>query len=102
MVGQASRLVVAYIQGMQGDDARLRLAPDKLLCMSKVMAGYCVPQGGLKIAPASLGERELRSVYLLPHEAAVRVKNHSTVRYSSYAEPALVWVGHRGLPHCLV
>jgi beta-glucosidase len=67
-----TRLVVAYIQGMQGDDARRALASDKLLCMSKVMAGYCVPQAGINIAPASLGERELRSVYLVPHEAAVK------------------------------
>ncbi len=67
-----TRMVVAYIQGMQGDDARRRLGPDKLLCMSKVMAGYCVPQAGINIAPASLGERELRSVYLMPHEAAVK------------------------------
>ena len=36
------------------------------------MAGYCVPQAGINIAPASLGERELRSVYLVPHEAAVK------------------------------
>jgi beta-glucosidase len=67
-----SRMVVAYIQGMQGDDARRTLASDKLLCMSKVMAGYCAPAGGINIAPASLGERELRSVYLMPHEAAVK------------------------------
>ncbi len=67
-----SRLAVAYIQGMQGDDARAGLAADKLLCMSKVMAGYCVPQAGINISPASLGERELRSVYLMPHEAAVK------------------------------
>jgi len=36
------------------------------------MAGYCVPQAGINIGPASLGERELRSVYLVPHEAAVK------------------------------
>ena len=67
-----SRLVVAYIQGMQGEDARQALRADKLLCMSKVMAGYCVPQGGINISPASLGEREMRSLYLVPHEAAVK------------------------------
>jgi beta-glucosidase len=67
-----SRLVVAYIQGMQGDDGRASLAPDRLLCMSKVMAGYCAPQAGINIAPASLCQRGLRSIYLLPHEAAVK------------------------------
>ena len=61
-----ARMVVAYIQGMQGEDARRELAADKMLCMSKVMAGYCVPQGGINLSPASLGERELRSVYFRP------------------------------------
>jgi len=67
-----SRFSVAYIQGMQGSDLGDRLPPDKLLCMSKVMAGYCVPRSGLNIASASLGERELRSIFLVPHEAAVK------------------------------
>jgi beta-glucosidase len=67
-----SRMVVAYIRGMQGDDARQGIAPDKLACMSKVMAGYCVPRNGLNIASASIGEREMRSIFLVPHEAAVK------------------------------
>ncbi len=67
-----TRLVVAYIQGMQGDDASKSLARDKMLCMSKVMAGYCAPTAGINISPASLGQRELRSLYLMPHEAAVK------------------------------
>jgi beta-glucosidase len=67
-----SRFTVAYIQGMQGTEPGNRLPPDKLLCMSKVMAGYCVPRSGLNIASASLGERELRSIFLIPHEAAVK------------------------------
>lgn len=67
-----TRLVVAYIQGMQGDDASQSLASDKMLCMSKVMAGYCVPTAGINISPASLGQRELRSLYLMPHEAAIK------------------------------
>ncbi len=67
-----SRFTVAYIQGMQGAEFGDRLGFDKLLCMSKVMAGYCVPRSGLNIASASLGERELRSIFLVPHEAAVK------------------------------
>lgn len=66
-----SRFVVAYIEGMQGS-LENGLAPDKMLCMSKVMAGYEMPHAGINIAGTSMGERELRSIYLAPHEAAVK------------------------------
>jgi hypothetical protein len=49
--------------GIQGDDARASLAPDRLPCMSKVMTGYCAPQAGLNIAPASRG---IGSILLYP------------------------------------
>jgi len=68
-----SRFVVAYIQGMQGVNPAEEVLPrDKMLCMSKVIAGNEMPRAGIYIAGASLGERELRSLYLVPHEAAVK------------------------------
>ena len=68
-----SRFVVAYIQGMQAVNPAEEVLPrDKMLCMSKVIAGYELPRAGINIAGASIGEREMRSLYLVPHERAVK------------------------------
>jgi beta-glucosidase len=67
-----SRMGVAYITGLQGDNAQLGLAPDKVFCMTKHFAGYSVPANGINIAPALIGEREMRTLHLLPFEAAVK------------------------------
>jgi beta-glucosidase len=68
-----SRFVVAYIEGMQGVNLSEEALPhNRMLCMSKVLAGYEMPRAGINIAGASVGEREMRSLYLVPHEAAVR------------------------------
>lgn len=74
-----SRFGVAYAQAMQGGDPSVQLEPNKLLCMSKVMAAYCVPRSGINIASASLGERELRSVFLPAHEALVKEAHIASV-----------------------
>jgi beta-glucosidase len=58
----------SYVRGLQGE----RGAPDSLLATGKHMAGHGMPEGGLNQAPAHIGERELRDVYLFPFEAAVR------------------------------
>jgi beta-glucosidase len=58
----------SYVRGLQGD----RGAPDSLLATGKHMAGHGMSEGGLNQAPAHIGERELRDVYLFPFEAAVR------------------------------
>jgi beta-glucosidase len=66
-------MALAYVRGMQGRDYPDQPLPDdKMLCMSKVMAAYEIPRAGINIAGASVGERELRSVYLVPHEVLVR------------------------------
>ncbi len=68
-----SRLTVAYTLGIQGDLRGGRpLAPDKALAMLKTFAGYSMPVNGINLAPAVLAERELRSVYFPPVEAAIR------------------------------
>ncbi|MBN2291088.1 MAG: glycoside hydrolase family 3 C-terminal domain-containing protein, partial [Pirellulales bacterium] len=68
-----SAMALAYVQGMQGRDyPAKRLADDKLLCMSKVLAAYEIPRAGINLAGSSLGERELRSIYLVPHERLVK------------------------------
>jgi beta-glucosidase len=57
-----------YVRGLQGR----RGAEDALLATGKHMVGHGQPEGGLNHAPAHIGERELRDVFLFPFEAAVR------------------------------
>lgn len=63
----ASRLGVAYVRGVQGDDLRRGVA-----ATGKHFLGYGFSEGGLNHAPVHLGPRELREVYARPFEAAIR------------------------------
>jgi beta-glucosidase len=67
-----SRLGVAFVTGLQGPDSRPGIASDRIMATAKHFAGYSVPQGGLNLGPSSLGEREMRSLHLVPFEAAVK------------------------------
>jgi beta-glucosidase len=59
-------LGAAYVRGLQGAGA------SSVLATGKHMVGHGVPEGGLNRAPAHIGARELRDVFLFPFEAAVR------------------------------
>ena len=59
-------LGVAYVRGLQEGGG----AP--VLATGKHMVGHGLPEGGMNRAPAHIGARELRDVYLWPFEAAVR------------------------------
>jgi len=63
----ASRLGVAYVRGIQGDDLRHGIA-----ATGKHFIGYGLSEGGMNHAPVHLGARELREVYARPFEAAIR------------------------------
>jgi beta-glucosidase len=63
----ASRLGVAYVRGVQGDDLRHGVA-----ATGKHFIGYGFSEGGMNHAPVHLGARELREVYARPFEAAIR------------------------------
>jgi beta-glucosidase len=63
----ASRLGVAYVRGMQGDDLRSGVA-----ATGKHFLAYGASEGGLNHAPAHVGPRELREVYARPFAAAIR------------------------------
>jgi beta-glucosidase len=65
-----SRLGVAAVRGFQGAGATVP-AP-KVIATLKHMAGHGQPEGGINVAPASIGERTLRDVFLYPFEYAVR------------------------------
>ena len=62
-----SRLGVAYVRGIQGDDLRRGVA-----ATGKHFIGYGLSEGGMNHAPVHMGPRELREVYARPFEAAIR------------------------------
>ena len=67
----------AFVIGMQGkaEDSKKRIGENKVFCTAKHFVGYSAPQAGINLAPASIGERELRSMYLPPFEMAVKEAN---------------------------
>ncbi|AOH83924.1 beta-glucosidase [Sphingomonas panacis] len=60
---------VAAVIGLQGEGREL--APGKVHATLKHMTGHGQPQAGDNIAPALLGERELRSAFFPPFRAVV-------------------------------
>jgi beta-glucosidase len=72
-----SEMGVAFVTGMQGSPevTRTHIPENHLMCMAKHFVAYSFPQSGINIAPAMIGERDLRSLHLPPFEAAVRRAN---------------------------
>lgn len=62
-----ARMGVAFTRGLQGDDLS-----SGVIATAKHFAGYSASEGGMNWAPASLGPREMKEVYLYPFEVAVR------------------------------
>ena len=62
-----SLMGVHYVRGLQGDDWT-----DRIVATAKHFVGYGIPDGGFNWNPAHIPARELREVYLLPFEAAVK------------------------------
>jgi len=62
-----SRIGVAYVKGLQGDDPRRGI-----VATGKHFVGYGASEGGLNWAPAHIPERELLEVFVTPFEAAIR------------------------------
>ena len=75
-----SELGGAYISGIQGNDWS-----DGVIATAKHFVGYGTTEGGMNWAPAHIGDRELREVYLRPFEAAVRAYGIGSVM-NSYGE----------------
>jgi beta-glucosidase len=60
---------VASVRGLQGESKEL--APGKVFATLKHMTGHGQPQAGNNVAPAMLGERELREAFFPPFRAVV-------------------------------
>lgn len=67
----------AFVIGMQGkpEQTRIAIPAHKLMCTAKHFAGYSVPWAGINLAPASLGEREMRTLHLAPFRKVVEEAN---------------------------
>lgn len=78
-----TELGVASVQGFQGDGKTI--ASDRVIATLKHLAGHGEPVGGLNTAPAPVGERGLREIFLPPFEAAVKVGGARSVM-ASYNE----------------
>jgi len=78
LVGQ---LGSAFVRGMQGDpkDTRNSFAFDKIMCTGKHFAAYSKPIAGINLAPAEIGERELRSMFLAPFRDVVQDANIAAI-----------------------
>lgn len=61
-----AQMGTAFVRGLQGDDLG-----SGVVATAKHFVGYGAPEGGMNWAPAHLGDRELREVYLHPFQAAV-------------------------------
>lgn len=79
----ATELGVASVKGFQGDGEKI--ANDRVIATLKHLAGHGEPVGGLNTAPAPIGERALREIFLPPFEAAVKVAGARSVM-ASYNE----------------
>lgn len=62
-----SRMGVAYIHGIQGEDLTTGVA-----ATGKHFVGYGMSEGGKNWAPVFIPERELREVFVLPFAAAIK------------------------------
>lgn len=79
----AAELGVAAVKGFQGTGTGV--APDRVIATLKHLAGHGEPTGGLNTAPAPIGERALREIFLPPFEAAVKLAGARSVM-ASYNE----------------
>lgn len=68
---------VAFVKGLQGEPEQTLngIVPGKMAAMGKHFVAYSKPEAGINIAPALIGERELREDHLYPFEGAVKEAN---------------------------
>lgn len=69
-----SRLGVAFIKGLQGDDLKRGI-----IATPKHLVGYGASQGGKDNDPISLSQRDLQEIYLPPFEAAIKQANAQSI-----------------------
>jgi len=78
-----ARLGLAAVRGFQGGGRTI--PAQRVIATLKHMAGHGQPESGTNTGPASLGERTLRDVFLVPFEVAVK-QGHAHSVMPSYNE----------------
>ncbi|MCD6238307.1 MAG: glycoside hydrolase family 3 C-terminal domain-containing protein, partial [Thermotogae bacterium] len=63
-----------YIQGLQGEDLK-----NGVMATAKHFVAYGISEGGMNCAPAHVPPREMKEVFLLPFEIAVKVAKVASV-----------------------
>ncbi len=79
-----ANLGVASVKGFQGA-TKDAIGHNRVIATLKHMAGHGEPTGGLNTAPAPIGERTLREIFLFPFEAAIKLAGARSVM-ASYNE----------------
>jgi len=74
----AAAMGCAYVRGLQSTPEGER----PVIATGKHMVGYGMSEGGLNLAPVSVGRRELMDTFLFPFEAAVREAGLGSVMHS--------------------
>lgn len=74
---------ISAVRGFQG--AQDNIPGNRVAATLKHLTGHGQPTSGMNIAPAPMGERELREIFLPPFEAAVKLGNVRSVM-ASYNE----------------
>ena len=75
-----SQLGMAYVRGLQGTDFR-----EGVMATAKHFVGHGISEGGMNCTPVHLGPREMRDVFLMPFEAAIR-ETHLASIMNAYSE----------------
>lgn len=65
---------VQFVQGLQGENWA-----ERVIATAKHFVGYGVPDGGFNWNPAHIPARELREIYLLPFETAVKITHLQSI-----------------------
>ena len=81
-----SRMGVAYVKGMQGQDK------EGVACIAKHFLGYAESQSGLNCAVSRINDRELYEVFATPFEAAAKEADVSGMM-ANYGEIDGICVG---------
>jgi len=87
-----SRMGVAYVRGVQGDDLAEGVA-----ATGKHFLAYGAGEGGLNHAPAHVGPRELREVYARPFLCAIQEAGLATVMNAYNEVDGLACAGSKAI-----
>jgi beta-glucosidase len=93
----ASRIGVAYVRGIQGDDLSRGVA-----ATAKHFIAYGLGEGGMNHAPAQLGPRELRDVFARPFAAAIAEAGLASVMNAYNEVDGLPCAGSRAILDALL